>query len=286
MKKIPELFSNCSTTYEKANIILFGNPFDAVGGVRTGAAFAPDTIRRSSLEIDTYSFYQNRDLKDYAICDLGNTETSGMSHEGMLKLVETETHNIIVDGKIPVLLGGHPLTTLGSVRALYQEYPRMNIIYFGSHASLKEKNAENTILSQRVMKECYELIGEYRIHQFCVRSGSKAEFKFAAKHVDIHPLGFEWLQPTVDQTKQKNIPIYLSLNLDCLDPALFPAVENPVANGISFLQLVEAIQRVCTGNVVGADITGLLPSFDHSGACAYTASLIIRELLLALSRTF
>ena len=284
MKKSKQTFSGCGTAYEKADIVLLGNPFDPISSARTGSGFAPDVIRRASLEMDTYSFYQNRDLQDCAVCDLGNTEVSGLSNDRMFRLVAHETHDILSDRKIPVLLGGHPLITLGAVRGLCQKYPKMNLIQFGAHACLKEPSAD-AVLSRCVMRSCYELLGEGRIHQFCVRSGSREEFSFAARHTDIHPLGFEWLQPTIDRIRQKNVPIYLSLNLDCLDPSLFPAAENPVCSGVTFLQLLEAIRRVCAGPVVGADVTGLLPPFDQSGACACTAGLVLRELLLAMSRS-
>ena len=282
MIKSEVLFSCCTAPYSKAQLVLFGAPYDAPGCIRPGAGLGPAAVRHASLQTDSYSFYQNRDLGDCAICDAGDAQVCGVGEDAMLASVEQEVRSLLSDGKIPVMLGGHPAVTLGSIRALSQRYPRLNLVQFGACTALRD--GEGSRSSQTVMRRCYELLGEEKIHQFCVRSGTREEFQFATRHTQIHPLGFEWLQPSVDAIRQNRVPVYLSLNFDCLDPSLFPAVENPVANGVSFKSLLEAIRRVSRGWVVGADVVGLIPALDHGGACAQTAAQIIRELLLSLSR--
>lgn len=285
MQKTNPVFQGCSMSYDRARLVLFGAPFDTACGPRIGGSFAPAAMRHASHKMESYSFYQKKDLFDCPVCDLGDMDASVVRGTELLEAVETETRRLAGDGKIPLLLGSSPMTSLGSVRALYQKYPRLHVVQFGAHARLKDQYDGKELHSLCIMRRCYELLGENRIHQFCIRSGSREEVQFASAHTDIHPLGFEWLQPTMDQTRLRQNPIYFTLNLDCLDPSVFSASEQPILNGVSFLQLLEAIRIVCRGWIVGADVTGLLPASDSDGTSARVASQVIRELILSMLRT-
>jgi agmatinase len=133
-----------------------------------------------------------------------------------------------------------------------------------------------------VIRRCHDLLGDGRIHQFCIRSGEREEFRFAAEHTDFHPFTFEGLEETVGALREQKVPVYFTIDLDCLDPSAFPGTGTPEAGGVSFLQLLNAIRTVCTANVVGADVNELAPSLDASGVSTATACKVLRELLLAL----
>ena len=135
-----------------------------------------------------------------------------------------------------------------------------------------------------VMRRCHELTGDGRIHQFCIRSGEKAEFTFAAAHTDIHKFTFDGLEELAGKLAAENTPVYLTVDLDCLDPSLFCGTGTPEAGGVRFMDLLEAILEVSKTNIVGADVNELAPMLDASGASTAAACKVVREMLLAIYR--
>jgi agmatinase len=186
------------------------------------------------------------------------------------------------DGKLPLLLGGEHLVTLGAVRAALEQYPDLHIIHFDAHADLRDDYLGAKLSHACVLRRCHDLVGDGRIHQFCIRSGERAEFRFASAHTDFHPFDFQGLEETVIWLKAQKIPVYFTIDLDCLDPSAFPGTGTPEAGGVSFLQLLSAIRTVCTAHVVAADVNELAPMLDASGVSTATACKVVRELILAL----
>ena len=133
-----------------------------------------------------------------------------------------------------------------------------------------------------MLRRCHELVGDGRIHQFCIRSGDREEFSFAAAHTDLHPFGFDGLPELVDWLRKTDVPVYFTIDLDCLDPGVFPGTGTPEAGGVSFPRLLDALRLVCTARVVGADVNELAPMLDASGVSTATACKVLRELLLAI----
>ena len=138
-------------------------------------------------------------------------------------------------------------------------------------------------LKQR-LRRCHELVGDGRIHQFCIRSGEREEFAFAKEHTQMQKFTFDGLEETVAQLKADGTPVYFTIDLDCLDPAVFAGTGTPEAGGVSFVQLLAALRCVCTANVIGADVNELAPMLDASGVSTATACKVLRELLLALHK--
>ena len=283
MKKNIETFIGCSSEYQEAKIVLFGAPFDSTTSFRPGARFGSAAIRHESFGLETYSLYQDKDLTDYAIFDSGDLELCFGSSEAALSDIEERTKEIIKDGKFPLLIGGEHLVTLGSIRALAEKYPDLHIIHFDAHADLRQDYLGAPLSHACVMRRCQEILGDGRIHQFCIRSGDREEFRFAAEHTDLHPFNFEGLEEVAEELKQKDIPVYLSIDLDCLDSGIFPGTGTPEAGGINFLQLLKAILTAGRCRLVGADINELAPMLDPSGVSTATACKVLRELLLVIT---
>ncbi len=279
-----ETFIGCDLEYEEAKIVLFGAPFDSTTSFRPGARFGSAAMRHESFGLETYSPYQDKDLMDAKVFDSGDLELSFGSAEKALSDIETRTRMILEDGKMPILLGGEHLVTLGAVRAVFEKYPDMHIIHFDAHADLREDYLGATLSHACVMRRCYELVGDGRIHQFCIRSGEREEFAFAKEHTDMHRFSFEGLSEVVAGLKEVQVPVYFTIDLDCLDPAAFPGTGTPEAGGVSFMQLLEAILQVSELQIVGADINELAPMLDSSGVSTATACKVLRELLLALMK--
>jgi agmatinase len=277
-----ETFIGCDSPYDQARIVLYGAPFDSTTSFRPGARFGPAAMRHESFGLETYSPYQDADLTDCAVFDSGDLELCFGSAERALQKIEERAAQILGDGKLPLLLGGEHLVTLGAVRALVRQYPDLHIIHFDAHADLRDDYLEAQLSHACVLRRCHDLLEDGRIHQFCIRSGEREEFRFAAAHTDLHPFDFDGLEETVDRLRAANLPVYVTIDLDCLDPSVFPGTGTPEAGGVSFLQLLRAIRTVCTARVVGADLNELAPMLDQSGVSTATACKVLRELILAL----
>ena len=284
MNKNVETFIGCDSEYEDAKIVLFGAPFDSTTSFRPGARFGSSAIRHESFGLETYSPYQDKDLTDYAVFDSGDLELCFGSSKAALSAIEDRTMAILNDQKLPLMVGGEHLVTLGAVRAVLKKYPKLHIIHFDAHADLRDDYLGADLSHACVIRRCHDLVGDGRIHQFCIRSGEKAEFEFAKNHTDIHPFQFDGLSELVNQLKISGVPVYFTIELDCLDSSVFPGTGTPEAGGVTFMQLLSAILEVCQTNVVGADINELAPMLDHSGVSTATACKVLRELLLALSK--
>ena len=279
-----ETFIGCESSFEEASIVLYGAPFDSTTSFRPGARFGPAAMRHESFGLETYSPYQDRDLMDISVFDSGDLELCFGSSEMALSDIQKRAEEILETDKFPLLLGGEHLVTLAAVRAVAAKYPDLHIIHFDAHADLRDDYLGARLSHACVLRRCHDLLGDGRIHQFCIRSGEREEFRFAAQHTDFHPLSFEGLEETVRELKEKNVPIYFTIDLDCLDPAAFPGTGTPEAGGVTFLELLEAIRMVAQGNVVGADVNELAPMLDASGVSTATACKVLRELLLAIAK--
>ena len=279
-----ETFIGCESSFEEASIVLYGAPFDSTTSFRPGARFGPAAMRHESFGLETYSPYQDRDLMDISVFDSGDLELCFGSSEMALADIQKRAEEILEADKFPLLLGGEHLVTLAAVRAVAAKYPDLHIIHFDAHADLRDDYLGARLSHACVLRRCHDLLGDGRIHQFCIRSGEREEFRFAAQHTDFHPLSFEGLEETVRELKEKNVPIYFTIDLDCLDPAAFPGTGTPEAGGVTFLELLEAIRTVAQANVVGADVNELAPMLDASGVSTATACKVLRELLLAIAK--
>lgn len=277
-----ETFIGCDCPYEAADIVLFGAPFDSTTSYRPGARFGPSAMRHESFGLETYSPYQDADLTDCPIFDSGDLALCFGQPETALAAIEARTETILQDRKFPLLLGGEHLVTLGAVRALARRWPDLHILHFDAHADLRDDYLGARLSHACVMRRCHDLLGDGRIHQFCIRSGEREEFRFARAHTHLHPFGFDGLRETVEALRASGAPVYLSLDLDCLDPAAFPGTGTPEAGGVSFTQLLDAVLCAARANLVGADLNELAPQLDASGVSTATACKILRELLLAL----
>lgn len=282
MKPNIETFIGCESDYGDADMVIFGAPFDSTTSYRPGARFGSSAMRHESFGLETYSPYQNRDLTDYKIFDGGDLELCFGNYKTALADIENCTEHILADHKIPVLLGGEHLVTLGSVQAVYKKYPEMHILHFDAHADLRDEYLGEPLSHACVMRRCHDLLGDGRIHQFCIRSGEREEFLFAKAHTDFHPFDFTGLEPLVCALEESRTPVYLTIDLDCLDPSVFPGTGTPEAGGVSFLQLLKAIVSAGRLNIVGADVNELAPMLDASGASTAAACKVLRELLLSI----
>ena len=280
LNKNVETFIACDCEYEDAKIVLFGAPFDSTTSFRPGTRFASKAIRSESFGIETYSPYQDKDLEDSRVFDSGDLELRFGSPESALADIEERTQTILDDGKLPLMIGGEHLVTLGAVRAVAKKYPDLHVIHFDAHADLRDDYLGETLSHACVLHRVWELVGDDRIFQFGIRSGERQEFVWAKDHTHMQKFDFKGLKETVERLKGK--PVYFTLDLDVLDPSIFPGTGTPEAGGVSFMDLLDAVKDLTGLNIVGCDVNELSPVYDPSGVSTAVACKIIREILLML----
>ena len=275
-----EVFIGCESNYEDSNVVLFGAPFDGTTSYRPGTRFGSKAIRSESFGIETYSPYQDKDLEDYKIFDYGDLELCFGNTERVLKDIEEQSDTIFNDEKIPGMIGGEHLVTLGAVRAAVKKYPDLNIIHFDAHTDLREEYLGETLSHATVMRRIHDIVGDNKIHQFGIRSGERKEFYWAKEHTNLNKFNFNGLEEAVKLLQGK--PVYFTIDLDVLDPSEFCGTGTPEAGGVSFTELLNAIIEVGKLNIVGFDMVELSPIYDQSGASTAIACKILRELLLSI----
>lgn len=282
LNKNIQTFIACDSEYQDAEIILFGAGFDGTTSFRPGTRFAPSAIRNESFGIETYSPYQDRDMLDYSFFDSGDLELPFGNTEKVLSDIKERTEIILNDGKFPFMIGGEHLVTLGAVRAVAKEYPDLYIVHFDAHADLRDNYLGQKLSHACVLRRCHEIVGDGHVFQFGIRSGDRDEFKFAEEHTYMNKFNFNTLEETVENLKGKNV--YLTVDLDVLDPSIFAGTGTPEAGGVTFDELRKALTFVCSKlDIVGCDVNELSPQYDQSGVSTAVACKIIREMLLALS---
>jgi agmatinase len=280
LNKNIETFLGCDNDYIDSDIVIFGAPFDSTTSYRPGTRFASRTMRAESYGLETYSPYQDLDLEDFKIFDAGDLELCFGDTELALKDITEMTRTILSDGKLPFMIGGEHLVTLGAVRAMAEKYPDLHIVHFDAHADLREEYLGARLSHASVIHRCWDIIGDGKIYQFGIRSGDRAEFEWGKNHVITQKFDFNGLEDVIKKLKDK--PVYFTLDLDVLDPSVFPGTGTPEAGGVSFTQLLDAILKVGELNIVGTDINELSPMLDQSGASTAVALKIMREWLLRL----
>ncbi len=282
LNKNIENFIGCDCEYEDAQTVIFGAPFDGTTSYRPGTRFASRAMRSESYSVETYSPYLDRDLTDINVFDGGDIELCFGDTEKVLKAIEDFTKDILDDNKLPLMIGGEHLVTLGAVRAVFEKYPDLHIIHFDAHADLRQDYLSCPLSHATVIRRCHDLLGDGKIFQFGIRSGEREEFEFAKKHTYLNKFNLGTLSEVVEKLKGK--PVYFTIDLDVLDSSVFPGTGTPEAGGIGFLELIEGITRVSKLEIVGCDMNELSPIYDQSGASTALACKLLRELLLSINK--
>ncbi|MBM7709283.1 agmatinase [Enterococcus lemanii] len=276
-----ETFIGCTASFAEAKTVLFGAPYDSTTSYRPGTRFASRAIRGESFGLETYSPYQDKDLEEIQVFDSGDLELSFGRVDLALADIKAHTAEILAAKKRPFMIGGEHLVTLGAFDAVLEAYPDVHVIQLDAHTDLRQAYLGAELSHATVIRRIWDQIGDQRIFQFGIRSGERAEFQFAKNHTYLQKFNFNGLTEVIEQLKDK--PVYLTIDLDVLDPSAFPGTGTPEAGGVSFETLLEAILDFAKLNIVGLDVNELSPPYDLSGASTALACKIIRELLLAIN---
>ena len=281
MNKNVSTFIACEADYEEAEIVLFGVPFDGTTSFRPGTRFAMQAIRPDSYGLETYSPYLNADLEDYQIFDGGDLELPFGNTENVMEQIHQYCKNILQANKKFYMVGGEHLVSLPAIQAAYEKYPDLHVIHLDAHTDLRDEYMGERLSHASVIRRCHDFLGDERIYQFGIRSGTKEEFEWANTHTHLEKFTLNTLQQTIE--KLKEVPVYITIDLDILDPAFFAGTGTPEPGGITYRELLDAIQQFQTlQHIVSADVVELSPQYDPSGASTAMACKTIREMLLTL----
>lgn len=274
-------FIGCDKEYKDSNIVIFGAPFDSTTSYRPGTRFASGAIRNESYGIETYSPYQDKDLADIHVFDGGDLELPFGNPRRALDEIESYAAGILADEKTPFMIGGEHLVSLATIKAAFDKYPDLHVIHFDAHADLREDYLGETLSHASVMRRCHDFLGDGRIFQFGIRSGDREEFYWAKDHVRMQKYNFNGLDEVIKELEGK--PVYLTIDLDVLDPSEFPGTGTPEAGGVRFLELLSAVTSLSGLHIVALDMNELSPLYDQSGASTALACKLLREILLVIA---
>lgn len=278
---LPGGFLGCESSFEQADTVLFGAPFDGTVTFRAGSRFAPAQMRLDSRGLETYSPYQQADLCDCRVHDLGDLDLPFGSTEKALSQIRETVQGIVAAGKRPFMVGGEHLVTLPAVESLFLKYNDLCVLHFDAHTDLRDEYLGEKLSHANVVRRCWDLLGDGRVFSLGIRSGTREEFDWAAQgHVSLWKFDLTRLDSALAAIGGR--PCYVTVDLDVLDPAVLPGTGTPEPGGVTFKELLDALCMLRRLHIVGADVVELAPHYDASGASTAAACKTVRELLLAM----
>jgi len=272
-------YISANASFEKSRGVILGCPYDGSASFRPGARFGPSAIRKASWGIETFSPYFQRDLTQCSIHDMEDLELPLGEKKISLGLIRKALGQILSKNKFPILLGGDHLITLPIIEEILPIYPRLHLIHIDAHTDLREDYLGESLSHSTVMRKVVDHLGEGRLFQIGVRSGTEEEFKLARRMKSIVPFDSSSLSSMIKRLR--NQPVYITLDLDVIDPSLLPGVGTPEPGGVTFQEIISLLKKLQTLHVVGFDIVELTPDYDPTQVSSVTASVILREMILA-----
>ncbi len=283
------VFGGVQKSFEKAKYVVFGVPFDVTSTYRTGARFGPNAIRQASLNIETYSFRAEMDLEDLLIHDLGDlhVSTSPTKTVGMLEHVVAD---VLAAEKTPVAMGGEHTITLGVMKGLGSSARKTAIVSFDAHLDMRRVFQGLKLSHTTFMRLINEEVKPAKILEVGTRAVCIEELDYAKKagidFITSQQLRREGTEKIIRNLKAILTPyerIYLSVDMDVLDPAFAPAVQNPEAGGIDTNTLIDVLCALCDERVIGFDVLEIAPLYDQ-GISAVVAAKVMFEVLCQLEK--
>jgi agmatinase len=275
-------FNGCEAGFDECRAVIFGAPFDGTCSFRPGSRFAPQVMRVESVGMETYSPYQDLDLlEDCRVHDAGDLNLPFGGPGAALNIIYETAARFFRAGKKPLMIGGEHLVTLPMARAAIEKYPDIRFVHFDAHTDLRDEFYGQKLSHASVIRRVWDAVGDGRIFQFGIRSGAKEEFKWAAEgRTALNKYGFTGLEAALEEIGTR--PVYLTLDVDVLDPSAMPGTGTPEAGGVTFRELISAVLAVGKLNLAAADIVELAPHIDPTGASAAAACKLAREAAILL----
>ncbi|WP_349408866.1 agmatinase [Pseudalkalibacillus sp. SCS-8] len=267
---------------EDSQVVIYGMPMDWTVSFRPGSRFGPAKIREVSLGLEEYSPYMDRELEEVKFYDAGDIPLPFGNPQNSIDMIEDYVGKILDAGKFPLGIGGEHLVSWPVFKALHKKYDDFAIIHIDAHADLREEYEGEPLSHSTPIRKACELIGPENVYSFGIRSGMKEEFQYA-KDSGMYMAKFDVAEPLKEVLpKLAGRNVYVTIDIDVLDPAHAPGTGTAEAGGITSKELLEAIVLIAKSdvNVIGADLVEVAPIYDHSEQTPIAASKFIREMLL------
>ena len=272
-------YISASASFEKSSGVILGCPYDGSASFRPGARFGPSAIRRASWGIETFSPYFQKDLSQCSIHDMGDLELPLGEKKISLGLIRMALRKILSKKKFPILLGGDHLITLPIIEETLPIYPHLHLLQIDAHTDLREDYLGESLSHSTVMRKVVDHLGEGRLFQIGIRSGTEEEYKLARKMKSIVSIDSDSLSSMIKRLRNQSV--YITLDLDVMDPSLLPGVGTPEPGGLTFQEFISLIKKLQGLHVIGFDMVELTPDYDPTQISSVTASVILREMILA-----
>lgn len=286
----PGVFSGFQKTFEEADYIVFGVPFDVTSTYRTGARFGPQAIREASLNIETYSFRSGLDIEDLKLHDLGDLHASTDTKQTLERLAMV-IGEVLDAGKTPITIGGEHTITFGVLKGLGNRASNTAVVSFDAHLDLRDEFMGLTLSHTTFMRRMNERLKPAEILEVGTRAVCREELEYAEKakiqFITAHQIIKDGAEQTIDVLRRKLSKVervYVSVDMDVLDPAYAPAVQNPEPDGLEGHMLLDILCGVCDKRVVGFDLVEVAPNYDQ-GASAIQAAKVIFEALCSMEKS-
>ncbi|WP_209123411.1 agmatinase [Alkalihalobacillus sp. BA299] len=276
------VFIMSRSTYDESEAVIYGMPMDWTVSFRPGSRFGPARIREASLGLEEYSPYLDKHLEEVNYFDAGDIPLPFGNPARSLDMIEDYIDKLIADGKFPIGLGGEHLVSWPIFRAMFKKYSDMAIIHIDAHADLREQYEGEPLSHSTPIRKACELIGPENVYSFGIRSGMREEFAYA-KESGMHMSKFDVAKPLQEVLpKLSGRNVYVTIDIDVLDPAHAPGTGTAEAGGITSKELLEAIHLIANSdvNVIGADLVEVAPAYDPTEQTPIAASKFIREIIL------
>jgi agmatinase len=276
------VFIKSYPNFEESQVVLYGMPMDWTVSFRPGSRFGPARIREVSVGLEEYSFYLDRELEEVKYFDAGDIPLPFGNAQRSLDMIEEFVDRILEVGKFPLGMGGEHLVSWPVMKSVYKKYPDLAIIHFDAHTDLREEYEGEPLSHSTPIRKIAEHIGPKNVYSFGIRSGMKEELQWA-KENGMHISKFEVLEPLKEILPTlAGRPVYVTIDIDVLDPAHAPGTGTVDAGGITSKELLASIHAIARSevNVVGGDLVEVAPIYDPSEQTANTASKLLREMIL------
>jgi agmatinase len=276
------IFIASQQDYENSQVVIYGMPMDFTVSFRPGSRFGPTRIREVSLGLEEYSPYLDRHLEEVNVYDAGDIPLPFGNPQRSLDMIGEFVSKLLADNKFPLGLGGEHLVSWPIFQEVYKKYPDMAVIHIDAHADLREQYEGEPLSHSTPIRKVCELIGPSNVYSFGIRSGMREEFQYA-KDSGMHMYKFDVVEPLKQVLPSlAGRPVYVTIDIDVLDPSAAPGTGTAEAGGITSKELLEAIHSIARSelNVVGADIVEVAPAYDPSEQTQIAASKFVREILL------
>jgi len=284
------VFSGFQKPFEKANYVVLGVPFDVTSTYRTGARFGPTAIRQASLNIETYSFHTGLDVEDLQLHDLGDLHVSTDTKK-TLEMLRLVIKDLLAEGKTPIILGGEHTITLGVIQGLGTRAAKTAIVSFDAHLDLRNEFMGLKLSHTTFMRRISEEAKPAKIIEVGTRAVCKEELAYAKKagieFYTTQQIRNQGRNQVVEQLKAELAEfenLYLSVDMDILDPAYVPAVQNPEADGLEPHTLLDILGGTCDKRVIGFDVLEIAPCYDQ-GISAIQAAKVAFEILCQIEKS-